>query len=214
MRDASESQVPPRRRRLAAPARRASILEVAIPLFATAGYEQTRVSDIAARVGVTEPVVFQNFGTKAELFAAALEHASQQAAAYLVAMSDEHPSVYAWLARLLAAEHLDHLHTAPMFGVLFADAHRLQFVPEVSAALHRGMAEVADALKDILQRGQTEASIRPDIPPLALAWLVVSQIQARQFRRSFSPESSAKLESDFLHQVLLSFVPNASNATA
>jgi AcrR family transcriptional regulator len=203
---ASEPEAPPRRRRrLAAAARRASILDAAMPLFAAAGYEQTRVSDIAAQVGVTEPVVFQNFGTKAELFAAALEHASQQAASYLLDMSAQHPNVHDWLARLLAASHLDHLHTAPMFGVLFADAHRLQFVPEVSAALHRGMAEVADALKSILQRGQAEATIRADIPPLTLAWLVVSLIQARQFRHTFSPQASAKLESDFLNQILQTF---------
>jgi AcrR family transcriptional regulator len=202
---ASEPGAPPRRRRLAAAARRASILDAAIPLFAAAGYDQTRVSDVAAQVGVTEPVVFQNFGTKAELFAASLEHASQQAAGYLLEMSEQHPSVYDWLARLLAAEHLDHLHTAPMFGVLFADAHRLQFVPEVSAALHRGMAEVADALKNILARGQTEASIRADVSPLTLAWLAVSLIQARQFRRTFSPEPSAALEADLLHRILQSF---------
>jgi AcrR family transcriptional regulator len=197
----------PRRKRLAAAARRASILDAAIPLFATAGYEQTRMADVAAQIGVTEPVIFQNFGTKAELFAAALEHASQQAAGYLLDMSEAHPSVYDWLAKLLLAEHLDHLHTAPMFGVLFADAHRLQFVPEVSAALQRSMAHVADALGTILQRGQAESSIRPDVPSRALAWLVVSQIQARQFRHTFSPEPSAKLESDLLEQILQTFRP-------
>jgi AcrR family transcriptional regulator len=197
----------PRRKRLPAAARRASILDAAIPLFAAAGYEQTRVSDVAAQVGVTEPVIFQNFGTKAELFAAALEHASQQAASYLREMSEQHPSVYHWLARLLAAEHLDHLHTAPMFGVLFADAHRLQFVPEVSTALQRSMTRVAEALGRILQRGQTENSIRPDIPPLGLAWLVVSLIQARQFRHAFTPEPSAALEADLLQGILQVFRP-------
>ena len=202
---ASEHAASHQRRRLAAAVRRASILDAAIPLFASAGYEQTRMSDIAAHVGVTEPVVFQNFGTKAGLFAAALEHASQQAASYLVEMSEEHPNVYDWLAQLLAADHQDHLHTAPMFGVLFADAHRLQFVPEVSAAVRRSITHVADALGSILERGQAEASIRSDIPPLTLAWLVVSLIQARQFRCSFTPEPSAQLEADLLHQILQSF---------
>src|SRR5262245_59836548 len=69
----------PPRRRLAAAARRTSILDAAIPDFASLGYEQTRVSDVAARVGVTEPVIFQNFGTKAELFAAALDRVSEEA---------------------------------------------------------------------------------------------------------------------------------------
>ena len=71
----------PTRRRLAAADRRATILDAAIPIFATAGYEQTRMSDVAACVGVTEPVIFQNFGTKAELFAAALDRKNSLASA-------------------------------------------------------------------------------------------------------------------------------------
>jgi AcrR family transcriptional regulator len=192
----------PRRRRLDAAARRATILDAAIPVFATEGYEQTRMSDVAARVGVTEPVIFQNFGTKAELFAAALDRVSDQAAAHLSELVAEHQRVPEWLRHLLAAEHLDHLHTAPMFGVLFEDAHRLQFEREVGAALQRSTARVAEAMAGILQRGQAAGSIRTDVSPIGLAWLVVSLIQARQFRRRFTPEPSAALESDLLAAVL------------
>src|SRR5216683_3325429 len=81
---------PSRRRRLDAATRRATILDAAIPFFATEGYEQTRMSDVAARVGVSEPVVFQNFGTKAQLFADALDRVSEQAAAHLGALAAEH----------------------------------------------------------------------------------------------------------------------------
>ena len=196
-----------RRRRLDAASRRATILEAAVPLFATAGYEQTRVSDIAARVGVTEPVIFQNFGTKAELFASVLDYVSEQAIAYLSGLAMQHQNVGAWLRHLLAAEHLDHLHTAPMFGVLFEDAHRLQFEPGVSAALQRTIARVAESLASVLQRGQCEGSIRADVPPLSLAWLAVSLIQARQFRRRFTPEPSSQLERDLLDHVLHAFGP-------
>jgi AcrR family transcriptional regulator len=192
----------PRRRRLGAAARRATILDAAIPIFATTGYEQTRMSDVAARVGVTEPVIFQNFGTKAELFAAALERVSEQAAAHLADLAAQHRNVDEWLRHLLAAEHLDHLHTAPMFGVLFQDAHRLQFEPDVCAALHRSTAQVADAIAGLLQRGQTQGSIRKDVPPLSLAWLVVSLIQARQFRRTYTPGPSTVLERDLLTHIL------------
>jgi AcrR family transcriptional regulator len=193
---------PPRRRRLDAAARRATILDAAIPVFATAGYEQTRMSDVAARVGVTEPVIFQNFGTKAELFAAALERVSERAAAHLSDMAVEHERVDEWLRHLLGTQHLDHLHTAPMFGVLFEDAHRLQFERGVGVALQRSTARVAEAIGRLLQRGQAQGSIRSDVPPLSLAWLVVSLIQARQFRRRFTPEPSQVLESDLLARTL------------
>lgn len=198
---------PPRRRRLDAAARRDTILDAAIPVFAALGYEQTRMVDIAARVGVTEPVVFQNFGTKAELFAAALDRISEQAVAHFGHLAVEHERVDEWLRHLLGAEHLDHLHTAPMFGVLFEDAHRLQFEPNVSAALQRSTARVAEAMASLLRRGQQQGSVRSDVAPLTLAWLVVSLIQARQFRRRFTPQPSKVLEDDLLEGVLCALGP-------
>lgn len=202
-----ETQEGSHRRRLDAATRRATILEAAVPVFATAGYEQTRVSDIAARVGVTEPVIFQNFGTKAELFASVLDHVSEQAIAHFDGLAAQHPNVGEWLRLLLTAGHLDHLHTAPMFGVLFEDAHRLQIEPSVSAAFQRTIARVAGSLASVLQRGQSDGSIRADVPPLSLAWLVVSLIQARQFRRRFTPEPSGQLERELLDNVLDTFRP-------
>jgi AcrR family transcriptional regulator len=199
---ASQAEQPPPRRRLDAAARRATILDAAVPVFATVGYDQTRMSDIAARLGVTEPVIFQNFGTKAELFAAALDRISDQAAAHLNELAGKYESVREWLRHLLSMEHLDHLHTAPMFGVLFEDAHRLQFEPGVTSALHRSTARVAEAMAEILRSGQVEGSIRADVPPLTLSWLVVSLIQARQFRRRFTPEPSTALEADVLAQII------------
>lgn len=211
---AAELGVRPRRRRLDAATRRETILDAAIPLFASAGYEQTRMSDVAARVGVTEPVIFQNFGTKSELFAAALERVAAEAATYLGERAAEHTNVIDWLRHLLSAEHLDYLHTAPMFGVLFADAHRLQLEPGVNAALHRSATVAAEAMASILQRGQADGSIRADIPPLTLAWLVVSLIQARQFRRTHSPEPSLALESDLIERIIEVFPPDETRTPA
>jgi AcrR family transcriptional regulator len=199
----------PRRRRLTAASRRETILDAAIPLFATTGYEQTRMSDVAARVGVTEPVIFQNFGTKAELFAAALERVSRDAASYLSQLAEECATVDDWLRRLLAADHLDHLHTAPMFGVLLADAHQLHSDASIAGALHRCVARVAEAMTGILRRGQTEGSIRADTSPDTLAWFVVSLIHARQFWRVHATDASTAFEDDLLASVLSAIRPRA-----
>src|SRR5487761_1059701 len=69
MRGASEAGRA-RRTRLTAGQRRETILEAATEVFAASGYRAGKVSDVAARIGVTEPVIFQNFGSKAALFAA------------------------------------------------------------------------------------------------------------------------------------------------
>jgi AcrR family transcriptional regulator len=197
----------PRRRRLDAASRRETILEAAIPLFATAGFEQTRISDVAARVGVTEPVIFQNFGTKAELFAAALERATQHAVSYLTDLANERPDALDWVGHLLTPEHLDRLDAAPMFGVFFADAHRLQHEANIGGAMHRCVTRVAEVIAGTLRRGQTSGTIRDDTSSDTLAWLVVSLIQARQFRRTHTAELSPALENDLLAHILDAFRP-------
>ena len=62
-----DDTAPARRTRMTAEQRRTSILDAATEVFAAAGYRAGKVSDVAARVGVTEPVIFQNFGSKAAL---------------------------------------------------------------------------------------------------------------------------------------------------
>lgn len=51
---------------------RAAILASAEELFAARGYEGATVRDIAARAGVTHGLVMRHFGTKEELFVAAM----------------------------------------------------------------------------------------------------------------------------------------------
>jgi hypothetical protein len=94
-----------------------------------------------------------------------------------------------------------------MFGVLVADAHRLQLDAGVGAALHRSVARVAEAIAAILRRGQAEGSIRRDASSSTLAWLVVSLIQARRFRRLHTAEPSPALEHDLLARILEALRP-------
>ena len=77
----------PRRRRLPAAERRETILRAASAVFAESGYRAAKVSEVAARVGVTEPVIFQNFGSKAALFAAVIERAAAEVRTALDALS-------------------------------------------------------------------------------------------------------------------------------
>ena len=198
-----------RRRRLGAPERRQSILAAAIPQFAVAGYERTRVSDIAAKVGVTEPVVFQNFATKCDLFVACLDQASEEAVRHLVNLGEHSPDVAEMLSALLAPDHQDRLHSSGGLGRMFAEAAANSSIPPIRDAGHRAHDRVVGALANHLRRGQAEGSIRADVDAIKLAWLVISQIQARQFRRAHG-DTSQPLEEAFLRALLASLRPSTS----
>lgn len=58
--------------------RRASVLEAAIADFARSGYAGTSTEDIAARAGISQPYLFQLFGTKKDLFLATFKLVSSR----------------------------------------------------------------------------------------------------------------------------------------
>ena len=178
---------------------------MALAEFAASGYERTRVADIAFKVGVTEPVVFQNFGTKGNLFAAVLERAADQVAAHLDVLGRETPSVVDVLRRLLAPAHQDRMHSRGGLGVLFIEAAASND-PQLRPALQRAHARAAQAIARLLGRGQLEGSVRADVEPIALAWLVLSQIHAHQFRRAHR-KSPLSLEDDVLRSFLDALAP-------
>jgi AcrR family transcriptional regulator len=184
-----------------AAARRETILDAATTAFTAAGYDRTRVSDIAASVGVTDPVVFQNFGTKAGLFAAVLDRVSEGAAGQLAAMGGHREDALELLARMLAADVQDRAHASGGEGVLYAEADAR---PEdvVADARRRSLGRLAEAMAAIFRRGQAERSIRNDIDANTLAWLALSLIRAHEFRRQNVSAPSRVLEDDLLAAVL------------
>jgi AcrR family transcriptional regulator len=60
--------------RMSAEERRDQVVRAAVAEFSVRGLEGTSTSDIAKRVGVSQPYLFRLFPTKRDLFIAALEH--------------------------------------------------------------------------------------------------------------------------------------------
>src|SRR6516162_7809556 len=96
-----DNTAPVRRTRLTAEQRRESILKAATEVFAATGYRAGKVSDVAARVGVSEPVIFQNFGSKSALYAAVLERAAAKVRASLDDLAAAFGSASGLLAHVL-----------------------------------------------------------------------------------------------------------------
>jgi AcrR family transcriptional regulator len=184
-------QQPPRRTRMSAARRRESILAAAAEVFAVAGYHAAKVSDIAARVGVTEPVVFQNFGSKPALFAAVLERTAGQARASLEDAATRFGSAGGLLAHVLghvAPGHSPAGQAEPPTGhddhgaapsALFAVAVALAADPAVPEMRGPVLRALTGHLTDIVRRGQHDGSIRADIDPEPAAWLLVSVLATR-----------------------------------
>ncbi len=58
--------------------RRALIVRTAVDLFAQSGFRGTTTRELAHAVGVSEPVLYQHFSNKKELYTAIVEHIVEQ----------------------------------------------------------------------------------------------------------------------------------------
>jgi AcrR family transcriptional regulator len=77
--------------RLPAARRREQLLEVALHVFASRGFHQTSMNDVADAAGVTKPVLYQHFSSKRALYLELLELVSLR----LMAAIDEATSAAA-----------------------------------------------------------------------------------------------------------------------
>jgi AcrR family transcriptional regulator len=78
------------RRRVPAAERRDALIEAAVHHFAHGGLQGTKVSAIAAEVGVAQPYVFSLFPTKRDLFLAAVGRCFEKIGAFFEAVGDEY----------------------------------------------------------------------------------------------------------------------------
>ena len=77
------------RKRVPAAERRDALIEAAVHHFAHGGLQGTKVSAIAADVGVAQPYVFSLFPTKRELFLAAVDRCFEKVAALFEQAADD-----------------------------------------------------------------------------------------------------------------------------
>ena len=194
---------------MTAAVRKEAILAAAIEEFSKTGYERTRVADIATRLKVTEPVIFQQFGSKAELFAAVVDRASKELSAHVETIAGQTDDPLRALAQILSPGHLERLHSKGGLGVVFADATRRPARDPIRRAAERGLARVAMAVAGFMRSGQAAGTVRRDVDAIELAWLALSQIHAWSFRRSINRVQAVGLEREVLAGVIRLMAPSA-----
>lgn len=157
----------PANNRLPADKRRAAILAAAARLFSERGFRGTTTRALAEAVGVTEPVLYEHFRSKRELYAAIVEAKSreglQQAAAmlepYVKARDDR--GFFTCLGEFILARY----RADPAYPrlLLFAALED----PELGALFYERQREGRQCLAEYIRRRIEEGAFRPVDPALA-----------------------------------------------
>ncbi|MBU1176048.1 MAG: TetR family transcriptional regulator [Alphaproteobacteria bacterium] len=155
-------------------ASRAAILQAALNEFSSAGYEGARVDRIAEKAGVSKPLLYDYFGDKDDLYAAALreayvqireaelelsleELAPREAIHELVVFTFRHFRRHPWFIAMLNTENLRGGGTVTRLH----DRHEIQ-------------SKLLLALDDVLARGKRENIFHRDISPVRLYLIIAS----------------------------------------
>jgi AcrR family transcriptional regulator len=131
--------------------RRAAIVASAIHLFADKGFRGTTTRELAAALSITEPVLYQHFRTKSDLYAAIIETKCRQGAVGAAELLDEIESDDRRFFTALANLILGHYREDPDFvrlllysalerhdlSNLFFEQHVLSFYDLVAGYIRR-----------------------------------------------------------------------------
>ena len=161
-----------RLRRGEASVRIPEILAAAVAEFAEKGFLGARMEDIAARVGVSKPIIYRHFKSKQALLEAFF---AQELTQDFVEMGQQIAAYDGPLKPMLRAIIARAKQDTPgaegrfaAFRLTLADGYR---VPTFSRNFHRkGLAPVRDGVKAAFSRAMARGTMRKDDPEFAI-WL-------------------------------------------
>ena len=148
-------------KRLSSDERRRQILVAALAVFGTRGYEGATTDEVARAAGVSQPYVVRLFGSKENLFLAAIEDAlTRLLAAFRAALAEgeggadegDGPSA----AKRIGQAYVDLIEVRGLHQTL-AHAYLLGSNPVIGAAARRGFASVWRFFRDEMGLSADEA---------------------------------------------------------
>ncbi|THA74514.1 TetR/AcrR family transcriptional regulator [Streptomyces sp. A0642] len=156
-----------RRVRMTGKERREQLLDIGRTLFADKGFEGTSVEEIAARAGVSKPVVYEHFGGKEGLYAVVVDREMRQLLDMVTsALTAGHPRE---LLEQAAFALLDYIETSTDgFRILVRDSPVAQSTGTFASLI----SDIATQVEDILGLEFKARGFDPKLAPLYAQALV------------------------------------------
>ncbi|BDM66740.1 TetR family transcriptional regulator [Streptomyces nigrescens] len=156
-----------RRVRMTGAERREQLLDIGRALFAERGFEGTSVEEIAAKAGVSKPVVYEHFGGKEGLYAVVVDREMRQLLDMVTgALTAGHPRE---LLEQAAFALLDYIETyTDGFRILVRDSPVAQSTGTFASLI----SDIATQVEDILGLEFKARGFDPKLAPLYAQALV------------------------------------------
>jgi AcrR family transcriptional regulator len=147
--------------------RREQLLDVGRALFAEKGFDATSIEEIAARAGVSKPVVYEHFGGKEGLYAVVVDREMSDLLDRLTAaLASAHPRVLVERAALALLTYIE--EQTDGFRILTRDSP----VAGASGTFSSLLNDIASQVEHILSREFDSRGIAPKLAPMYAQMLV------------------------------------------
>ncbi|WP_406420273.1 TetR/AcrR family transcriptional regulator [Streptomyces sp. NBC_00873] len=156
-----------RRVRMTGKERREQLLDIGRTLFADKGFEGTSVEEIAARAGVSKPVVYEHFGGKEGLYAVVVDREMRQLLDMVTsALTAGHPRELLEQAAFALLDYIERYTDG--FRILVRDSPVAQSTGTFASLI----SDIATQVEDILGLEFKARGFDPKLAPLYAQALV------------------------------------------
>lgn len=170
--------------------KRRRFIEVALAEFAERPYDQASISRVVARLGIAKGSLYQYFGGKRELFKWLVEEAGRRKLAALTgAPPPERARLFERL-RWLYLQGLLFVAREPLWARIGLRALEPSQDEELAALRVEMIQRSQEYLRELLQRGQEEGSVRAELD-LSLVVPLVHGLLSEGLMRAFVAQAGA-----------------------
>lgn len=173
---------------------RATVLDRAMAVFWSKGYEAASVQDLVAATGLLRGSLYAAFGDKRGLFEAALAHyAATVSARTFAALNAPEADLDVIEAVFRQLAVVDAAHPAPGCLVTNTAIEQAPHEPLLRDAIAQALGRLEDRLRGVLEREAASGRLRPDVTPEDAAALLVALAQGlRVLTRLGGPASDLR----------------------
>lgn len=162
------------RKRLSKDERRILLLDAAARLFARSSYGEVTTAQLAKAAGVTEPVLYQHFRTKLDLYVAVLRRAAEVTFERYESLAAPLPTPLLKLVAVVRSHGQIMRENEPYFR-LHLRALGSSEMPRVKQVLRENYQSYNKYFAAMIRQAQAQGEVHKAVDPEATAWFIMSQ---------------------------------------